>query len=258
MIILQGAMLFAAALLGGALNSVAGGGSFLVLPALVVTGIGTKAANATTTVALWPGAVASAGAYRKELIKAERSLLWLLGSISIAGGVLGALIFLNTSQKTFSHLIPYLMLVATVLFTFGGPAAERLRNQMATRQISPRVATIGVALLQIPISLYGGFFGGGMSILILATLSLTGMKNLHTMNALKVTLAACINGVAVLTFIIAGAVAWPQALVMIVGAIIGGYGGARIARRLDQRLVRRFVILVGCLMTIIFFIVYGF
>jgi uncharacterized protein len=257
MTILQGAVLFAAALLGGALNSVAGGGSFLVLPALVFSGIGTKAANATTTVALWPGAVASAGAYRKEL-KTEHSLLWLLGSISIVGGVLGALIFLNTPQKTFSHLIPYLMLVATVLFTFGGPAAERLREQMATRHIAPRVATIVVALLQIPISLYGGYFGGGMSILMLATLSLTGMKNLHAMNALKVILAACVNGVAVLTFIIAGAVAWPQALVMIVGAIIGGYGGAHIARRLDQRLVRQFVIFVGCLMTVIFFIVYGF
>jgi uncharacterized protein len=256
MTIAVGAVLFVAALLGGALNSVAGGGSFLVFPALVFSGIGSKMANATATVALWPGALASAGAYRREL-KTERSLLWLLGSVSIIGGVLGAVIFLHTPQKTFSRLIPFLLLVATLLFAFGGPAAERLHERMATRGVTPRVATIGVALLQLVISMYGGFFGGGMSILMLATLSLTGMKNLHAMNALKAILAACIYGVAVLTFIIAGAVAWPQALVMIAGAIIGGYGGAYFARKLDQRLVRRFVIFVGCLMTLIFFIIYG-
>jgi uncharacterized membrane protein YfcA len=249
----QGIILFLVALLGGALNSVAGGGSLLAFPALIFTGVPAINANATTTVALWPGAVASAAAYRKEM-ETARALLLLMAGIGVVGGVLGALLLLHTPQKTFSQLIPYLMLLATVLFAFGGAAARWLRERMAQRGISPLVMTIGVALLQIPISIYGGFFGGGIGILMLATLSLTGMKSLHTMNALKTLLAACINGAAVITFILARAVFWPQALVMVVGAVVGGYGGARIARRLDQRIVRAFVICAGCALTLYFFI----
>jgi len=253
MTIAQGIVLFLAALLGGALNSVAGGGTFLALPALIFTGVGAIPANATTTVALWPGAIASAGAYRKEL-ETERSLLLLLGGISIVGGTLGALLLLHTPEATFSRLIPYLLLVATLLFAFGGAAASRLRERMIERGLSTGIVTVGVALLQLPISIYGGFFGGGIGILMLATLGLTGMKNLNTMNALKVVLAACINGAAVVTFVIAGIVVWPQWLVMVIGAIAGGYGGAHFAHKLDQRIIRIFVIFVGSLMTLVFFI----
>ena len=253
MTISESLLLFMAALLGGALNSVAGGGSFIAFPALIFSGVGSKLANATTTVALWPGAIASAGAYRKEF-DTERSLLLWLGGVSIVGGVLGAILFLHTPQPTFSRLIPYLLLAATLLFAFGGWAAERLRARISRHRLPPSLVTGTVIVLQLPISIYGGFFGGGMSILMLATLGLTGMKSLHTMNALKAVLAACINGVAIVTFIIAREVAWPQALTMVAGAVAGGYGGAHFARKLDQRVIRRFVILVGCVMTLIFFV----
>src|SRR5215469_3082790 len=254
MTIAQGIVLFLAALVGGALNSVAGGGSFVVLPSLIFTGVGSKLASSTTTVALWPGSLASAGAYRKQLAMVERSMLLLLAAVSVIGGVLGALLLLHTPQKTFSLLLPYLLLMATLLFTFGGPISRRLREWMLGRGLSTRLFLVGVAVLQLPISIYGGFFGGGIGILMLATLGLSGMKDLNSMNALKTALATCINGAAVLTFAVAGAVVWPQWLVMIAGAIAGGYGGARFALKLDQRLIRIVVILVGSVMTLIFFI----
>lgn len=249
---LQGTILFLAALLGGTLNSVAGGGSFISFPALVFTGVLPIQANATSTVALWPGSVASIGAYRGILIMARRRLL-VLGGVSIVGGVLGAILLLRTPQSTFERLLPYLLLLATLLFTFGGAIAARLRNLVGKIASPPWLATLGALCLQGTIAVYGGYFGGGMSILMLALLAIMGLENIHTMNAVKALLASCINGVAVLTFVIARVVEWPQAVVMIAGAIVGGYGGAYVARRLDSRLVRRFVILVGFTMTLYFF-----
>lgn len=249
----EAGLLLLAALLGGALNAVAGGGSFLTFPALVFAGVPPVNANATSTVALWPGTVAAVGAYRGEFDTQRRTLL-LLGGVSTLGGVLGALLLLRTPQATFAQLVPWLLLVATLLFAFGGAATKRLRARLGGGVATPGRATAGVAALQLLVGIYGGYFGGGIGIVMLALLALLGMDNLHTMNALKTTLASCINGVAVLTFILAGAVAWPAALVMIVGAIVGGYGGAYFARRLDQRLIRPLVIAVGLGMTLYFFL----
>jgi uncharacterized membrane protein YfcA len=250
---LQAVILLIAALLGSTLNSVAGGGSFISFPALVVTGVPPIQANATSTVALWPGSLASIGAYRGALVMPRRQLLVLAG-VSVVGGVLGALLLIHTPQRTFERLIPYLLLLATVLFALGNTIAARVRQLSTKLAVPPWLAAIGMISLQATIAIYGGYFGGGMSILILALLAVMGLENMHTMNAVKVLLASCINGVAVLTFIVAGVVAWPQALVMVAGAIIGGYGGAYIARRMEPHLVRRFVILVGCVMTIYFFV----
>lgn len=279
MIFLQFCLLFVAAILGGALNSVAGGGSFIAFPALIFTGVPPINANATNTVALWPGSVASTGAYRKELAQQQRSVLIVLSGMSLIGGVLGALLLLHTSQATFVRLIPYLLLVATLLFAFGGrittyvrqrrrrarqlaiddPSLASLEETQDEKQVVPstvpsRFALIGIALIQLVIATYGGYFGGGIGILMLAALGLMGMENIHVMNALKTLLTSFINGVAVITFAIAGAVVWPQALLMVVGAIIGGFGGAYFARKIDPRWVRLFVILVGFSMTIYFFI----
>jgi uncharacterized protein len=259
MTFLQALALFIAAIFGGALNSVAGGGSFITLPTLIFTGVPSKIANATSTVALWPGSVASVSAYRKELATQNRVLLLVLGVTSLIGGLLGALLLLGTSQNTFVQLLPYLLLLATVLFTVSGPITTRLRARAATRstkqttQISWRTLTI-IALLQLVIATYGGYFGGGIGILMLATLGLMGMENIHEMNAVKTVLQSVINGVAVIAFIIAGAVVWLQAIVMIAGAIVGGFTAASFARRLDPRIVRGFVILVGVSMTIYFFL----
>jgi len=255
---LQAVALFIAALLAGALNSVAGGGSFISFPTLIVTGVPPIQANATNTVALWPGSLASVAAYRRELRSVRH--VALLSGASIVGGVLGAYLLLHTPAATFSHLIPYLLLLATLLFAFSPAITRRLRgraghpDQSAQANGPSRRAAGGIALLQFVTAVYGGFFGGGIGIIMLATLALMGMEDIHAMNGLKTVLATLINGVATLTFIIDRAVVWPQALVMLVGAVVGGYAGAAVARRLDPLLVRRFVIVVGVVMTIYFFV----
>lgn len=247
------ALLFGAAVLAGALNSVAGGGSFFSFPALAFAGVPEIQANATSTVALWPGSVASVGAYRKELAGQGPTLL-LLGGVSVVGGVAGAVLLLHTPKSTFSLLIPFLLLFATLLFAFGRQIAATLRERIGIGHASSGRLHLGIALLQLVISIYGGFFGGGIGILMLASLALMGMENLHQMNAVKTVLQTCINGVAVVTFVVAGAVFWPQALVMIAGAVVGGYGGASLARRLPPSGVRWFVIVVGVAMSVVFFV----
>jgi uncharacterized protein len=267
----QGLILFCAAILGGTLNAVAGGGSFICFPTLVFTGLPAIPANATNSVALWPGSVASVGAYRRELAQQKRTLLILLVCTSLIGGILGALLLLKTPQEIFVRLVPYLLLVATLLFTFSGPIIAKLRGPkrrdtdrgkpLSLRPLSAPVlgkvplsipTLVGLSFAQLVIAVYGGYFGGGIGILMLATLAMMGMSDIHVMNALKTLLASCINGVAVITFIIAGVVVWPQAILMIVGAVIGGYGGAYYARKLPQKWVRLFVIIVGFSMTIYF------
>jgi uncharacterized membrane protein YfcA len=247
-------LLLFTAFIGGTLNSVAGGGSFFTFPALVFTGIPAIPANATSTVALWPGSVASVGAYREELRNQNRTLLILLSVTSLIGGVLGAILLLKTPSSVFQLLLPYLLLLATLLFTFSPTITARLHvRKLEQGSLTPK-SLFWISFIQFVIAIYGGYFGGGIGIMMLATLAVLGMKNIHVMNAIKTVLASFINGVAVVTFIIAGAVFWPQALLMIVGAIIGGYAGAYYARKLDPRFVRIFVIVVGFVMTIVFFI----
>jgi len=256
MTFLTGLILFISAILGGALNSVAGGGSFFTFPTLIFTGVLPRQANATSTVALWPGSVASISAYRKELATQNRRLVLLLVGISLIGGVLGAILLLRTPQATFVRLIPYLLLLATLLFAFSPSITVLLRKRVDKTQKTAFTwpALLVISLIQLVIATYGGYFGGGIGIMILASLGLLGMENMHEMNALKTLLQASINGVAVITFVIAGAVAWLQAIVMIAGAVVGGFAGAYYARKLDPRLVRGFVILVGCGLTIYFFL----
>ncbi|HEV2581873.1 MAG TPA: sulfite exporter TauE/SafE family protein [Ktedonobacteraceae bacterium] len=256
----QAIILFIAAMLGGTLNAVAGGGSFISFPALIFTGVPPIQANATSTVALWPGSVASVGAYRKELAALNRVVVLLLGVTSLVGGVLGAILLLLTPQATFLGLVPYLLLLATLLFAFSPRITALLRRRNSTSQgieskasISRRTLTV-IVLVQFVIAIYGGYFGGGIGIMILASLGVMGMENIHEMNGLKTVLQTSINGVAVITFVIARAVFWLQALVMIAGAIVGGYGGAYVARKLDPRFIRGFVIVVGVGMTIYFFL----
>jgi uncharacterized membrane protein YfcA len=252
----QVTVLFLAALAGGALNSVAGGGSFLTFPSLLLGGVPPVQANATSTTALWPGSLMSVAAYRREF--RHRNGIVLLGAASLAGGLLGAVLLLRTPQAVFVRLVPYLLLLATLLFAFGGALTRSLRTRLNLHlagDAAPSWGSLaGVAALQFVIATYGGYFGGGIGILMLASLALLGMEDMHEMNALKTMMATCINGVAVVTFVLAGAVAWAPAAVMIGGAILGGYGGAHFARRLPPRLVRRFVIAVGVTLTLYFFV----
>jgi hypothetical protein len=242
----MGVLLFLVTAVGGALNSVAGGGSFLAFPALLFAGISPVAANATTTIALWPGSLASAVAYRRELREVRREIV-PLGAAALLGGLIGSLLLLRTSDDTFVKLIPWLLLFASALFSFGGILAKRVMRGTQ--------ASLGVGIVaQFAISIYGGYFGGGMGIMMLAVLSLLGMTEIHRMNALKTSLGTLINGVAVVTFVTAGAIAWRAGVVMIAGGVLGGYAGAALARRVPARYVRRFVMGIAWTMTGYFFV----
>jgi len=247
----QGMFLFAAAVLAGAMNSVAGGGSFFSFPALLFTGVLPIPANATNTVAVWPGSVASVGAYWRCLPRSARVMAPLL-AISVLGGVLGAVVLLHTPQTTFMRLVPYLFGIATLLFAFGKRLTERLGRVFQPTETPswPKLTTL--ALIQFLIAVYGGFFGGGMGILMLAMLEVISVGDIHAMNGLKALLGSAINGAAVVTFIVAREVVWPQGLLMVAGAVAGGYGGARYAQKINPRWVRRTVITVGAGMTIYF------
>lgn len=247
-------LLFLAAFLGGALNSVAGGGGFIVFPTLLFSGMMPINANATNTVALWPGTMASVGAYRREFGSKEqwRELLPLF-IVTLIGSLVGAKMLLRTPQMTFMRQVPWLLLGATLLFTFGGYVTKWVRARTERHLHASAAGTVGVAALQLVVSIYIGYFGAGAGILMLALLALMGMENIHTMNAFKTVLASTANLIAMITFIVAKAVAWPQASLMIVGAMLGGYGGAWYAQKLDQKVVRYLVIALGAGMSAYFF-----
>jgi hypothetical protein len=246
-------LLFVAAGLAGAMNSVAGGGSFISFPALIFTHAPPIPANATSTVALWPGTVASAAAYRKRFPKDFKILVEMI-TTSVTGGTLGAVILLHTPQSTFMRFVPYLFLLATLLLIFGKDLANWMEATFKTSKQPRWLVVLATNFFQFLIALYGGFFGAGIGIMMLALLTMLRMEDIHAMNALKTLLNAAINGAAVVTFIAAGAVLWPQALVMLVGAVLGGYGGAHFAQKIDPRVVRRFVIAVGICMSVYFFL----
>jgi len=239
-------MLFVAAAVGGALNAVAGGGSFLTLPALIVSGVSPVVANATSTLALWPASVGSTFAYRAD-IKTSRQWLIALGLTSVVGGLAGALLLVRTSDSSFLRLLPWLMLVAAATFSFG----NSLRRTLLPKG---HYGLAVVVVVQFFIATYGGYFGGGMGIMMLSTMALAGMTNIHEMNGLKSFLGVSINAVALATFILTGAITWKYGVTMAVGATLGGYVTASFARRLDARYVRMFVIVVGWTMTAYFFL----
>jgi len=240
------ALLFFAALAGGALNAVAGGGSFVALPVMLYAGIAPVTANATATLAWSPASISSAIAYRRDIRVATRVLI-VFTALSIVGGVIGALLLLRTSDTRFMGLLPWLMLFAALAFTFG----DRF---VAADETPARGAGIVPALLQFAIATYGGYFGGGMGIMMLATLSIAGLRDIHEMNGLKSILGAAINGVALVAFVVNRAVSWTPGLVMMAGAVVGGYGGAAAARRIDRRIIRRVVIAIAWIMTAYFFL----
>jgi len=242
--------LFFAGVLGGALNAVAGGGSFIAFPALMFSGVPPIQANATNAVALWVGMTASSGAYRKHLDISRRVMI-PLAVTSVIGGIVGAFLLLRTPAHTFLEILPWLMLGATLLFVFGGRLARGSKSGLA--HDASRSAIAVAALFELVVAVYGGYFGGGVGIVNLAMLAALGMTDIHAMNALKVVLGGIINGIAVVTFTVAGAVAWKPGFIMIAGAIVGGYFGAHYAQRLPQSWIRAFVIAVGTGMTIYFF-----
>jgi uncharacterized membrane protein YfcA len=245
-------LLFVAAVAAGALNAVAGGGGFIAFPALIFTGMQPIAANATNTCALWPGTIASAGAYRTALRGRLHTIAPLVVS-GIIGGIIGSFVLLHTPQRTFLKLVPWFLLIATLLFTFSKRITQflRLRAEIG-RETS--IGVIGGAVVQLVISIYIGYFGAGAGILMLAMLALLGETDIHAMNGMKTLLATIANGMALAMFIVNRAVVWPQALLMLVGAAIGGYAAAWYAQRIDARITRALVIITGFGMAAWFFI----
>lgn len=240
-------LLLVAAFAAGALNAVAGGGSFLTFPALVMAGVPPVNANATSTVAVSPGALASAFGYRRELRAVGGSLnLPMMIGISLVGGLAGALLLLWTPERLFVAIVPWLLLFATVLFAFGPKVSAYARRHFTMGQTS-------LLALQFLIAVYGGYFGGGIGILMLALLGVFGLTDLNAMNGMKTLLSGCLNAIAVVAFVAGGAVYWHEAIIMAVAAIAGGYVGASVARRIPGPVLRKFIILVGALMTVYFF-----
>jgi uncharacterized membrane protein YfcA len=235
----------AAAFAAGAMNSVAGGGSFLSFPSLLFAGVPAISANATNSAAMWVGTIGSARGYREEVAE-HRALLLPLILASIVGSLIGACLLLVTPQTLFERLIPWLLLFATLVFA----ASPYLRRPSSAQ---PGHAPWQLAA-QFAVAIYGGYFGAGMGILMLAVLAFSGLPNLNAQNAIKNVLSVSINGVALIPFVIARIVDWRFAVPMAAIALLGGYFGARFFRRVPQPISRALVIAIGCAMTIVLFV----
>jgi len=239
-----------AALLAGIVNSIAGGGTLLTFPALIAAGLTPIVANATSTVALLPAALSSMVAYRGELTGATR---WasLFAVPSLIGGAIGAALLLHTSNAAFDHIVPWLVFGATALFLTQRPLLRLVRGSAGAQAdddaLMARTPSLALLTGQLLVGIYGGYFGAGIGILMLASLGLMGFSNIHRMNGLKNWGGFCMNLVAALTFAMSGIVRWPVALGMALGSIAGGYIGARAALRVPQEIVRGAVAAVGVL-----------
>lgn len=243
------ATFFFASFAAGAINSVAGGGTFLTFPVFILNGLTPLAANIMSTIALWPGNLASVYGYR-EIWRKDRAFLKPFLTVGITGGAVGAMLLLHTPEITFQRLVPWLMLAAMLVFTFGKrliALMHRVRPPKGERKIA------GLAL-QMMIAIYGGYFGAGIGILTLAMLQLMGGEHMHEMNAQKTVLTSAINLATVIIFILSGKVIWSLAVVMIAGAVSGGYLGARAALKVAPEKLRWLVIVIGFTMTAYFFI----
>lgn len=254
-----------AGFLGGMLNAVAGGGSFITLPALIFVGVPPISANATGTAALLPGYIASAWRFRRDIEFPKGLSITVVSIIAIMGGCLGAAILMITNQQLFSTLIPWLILFATAAFIVGPLLLKTslLKNKnndndpekpkLIQKQSNKRSVIMGLVLLVVCI--YGGYFNGGLGIILLATLSLMGQTNIHGMNGLKNILSAILTAVAVVVYAVGDTIDVRYLLLLGIMAIFGGYIGAVFAYRIPQNILRGFIVFIGCLMSIGFFMV---
>jgi uncharacterized membrane protein YfcA len=262
---LELAILCVAAALGGAVNAVAGGGTLLTFPAVqaaltAAALAGTRQltvaeaaviANATSTFALMPGAVASFWGYRSEMGQVRQWAVWLVGP-SLVGGIIGAMLLTRLPAEAFEMLVPWLILTAATLFAFQ-PLIARWTGIGKPHAAPERSTLVGILFFQFLVGIYGGYFGAGMGILMLSALALMGLTDIHAMNGLKNFLGSIINGIAVVIFIVEGKVDWPLASIMAVSAIIGGYVGASTAKRMDRNIVRAIVVVIGYTLTAYYF-----
>ena len=247
--------LIVAAFLAGMLNAVAGGGSFLLFPAML--GMKTMLpiqANATNTVALWPGQLTSVAAYWQDIRKNLRLAL-PMGVAGLIGGTAGSLVLLNTPQRTFLHLVPWLLLISALIFAFTGPVSRWLAHRKGDHAASPHPPRrLPVFLATTAVCFYIGYFGAGAGFLLITVLSLFGYEDLHEINSLKVVSTTLANGIAFILFVANGQVVWRYCLLAMITCAIGGYSSARWARRIPQPVLRGLVVAIGLGMATWFFI----
>ncbi len=245
-------LLFFAGFFGGILNSIAGGGSFITFPALLAVGLPPIVAGATNTYASMSGYISGAFAYRKDMAVYKAEVPKYAG-FALVGGAIGAWILLQTPPTVFEGVIPWLMLFATLLFTYGGTINQQIAKFRSEGTDISFVGKLLILLTLLAINIYGGFFNAGQGILFLAYLSLAGYSNLSAMNGLKLVVSSCVALIAVTVFAAQGAIAWYEGSIMLLGTLVGGYMSARIVRRVSQKYVRIFVIAMSTGITGYFF-----
>jgi uncharacterized membrane protein YfcA len=236
-----------AAFLAGALNAIAGGGSFLTFPALVFIGVPPIAANATSAVAVFPGYLSGAVGFMSEIRAFDRREVYVLLGLSVVGGVAGALLLLVTPSEVFSFIVPWLLLFATLLFAFDKKIREWSKSETGVNPTAKTAATLAVTT-------YGGYFNGGLGIVLLALFSGLGFRDMNLMNGLKNALSFILSGASVVTFLLAGIVYLREGAIMMIGATLGGYIGAKLARKMPVSVIRAIVIFVGIGMSLVFFL----
>ena len=247
------ALLFVSGLAAGVMNSIAGGGTIITFPALIFSGIPSIVANATSTLALLPGTVAGVAGYRQSLPAVVRWIK-LFAPVSLAGGLLGSILLTRTPAPLFDRLVPFLILFATALFTTRALFVRLLKLEArGSAHAHSRGWLAGAMAFQFAVSVYGGYFGAGIGILMLATLGLLGFDDIHEMNAVKGVLGFLINAVAAAYFVCAGLVSWGPAAIVATGAMIGGFSGAHLAQKIPQPVVRHLVTAVGVFITAMMF-----
>lgn len=244
--------LFVASMIAGALNAVAGGGSFLSFPALLNVGVLPIQANATNTVALWPGQLTSIAAYFEDL-KHNLRMVLPLSTAAVLGGVTGGVVLLHTGQHTFLQLVPWLLLIAALLFAVSTPLSRWLERRTHSASEASSRSHVLLFFGMMMVCFYIGYFGAGAGFLVIALLSLFGLENLNQINALKVVTTTLANGVAVVVFIVGKKVLWQHCLLMMLTAACGGYFGARFSRTVNQMVMRGVVVAIGLGMAAYFF-----
>lgn len=241
-----------AAMAGGAVNALAGGGTLITFPLLTFIGIPAVAANVTNTVALCPGYLGATLAQRKDLLSQKRRL-WFFIPAAIAGGVLGGILLLNSGEKLFRSLVPFLILLAALLLAVADPLRNWVMRRVGGSPESVQMDTWAV----VPVGLaavYGGYFGAGLSVIVLAVLGLMLNDSLTRLNALKQAISFSVNTAAAIFFLFSGQVVWPVALVMMVFALLGGTLGGKLAGKIKPNTLRRVVVVIGVIVAIIYFI----
>lgn len=242
--------LVTASMIAGIMNAMAGGGSFVSFPAMLGMGIPPVQANATNTVAIWPGQLTSLATLRGDI---RKDLLPSLGASCILGGIAGAEVLVHTKQTTFLHLIPWLILIGTAIFGLSGPVSKWLRNRKDRAVLEPRIGWLPLFLATLPVTFYIGYFGAGGGFVIMTILALFGLEEMHQLNALKVFAALLSNFCAIVTFIFQGAIIWHYCFIAMLFASLGGWIGARFARRVNGEILRGIVVSTGCVIAAYFF-----